>query len=71
MITEIIYKFKNEPSAYRFMNELKHWSKHEVDAHLHRTSECVIVRYECFGSDFNYASSDLDDLAAKHEGTEV
>lgn len=70
MDIHVCYRFENGRDANRFLNELKHWSKHEVSAKLFK-SECLVkISYELYGSEFNYASSDLDDLALKYNGKE-
>lgn len=71
MLTQIQYQFCSHPPAYRFLNELKHWDKHEVRAKLYKNDHSVAVSYRLQSGEFNYVCSDLDDLASKHGGTEV
>ncbi|MDT0593680.1 hypothetical protein [Glaciecola petra] len=67
---QLVYQFNSHADANRFVNELKHWSLHEVKAKLHRASNNVIVKYSFDGKGFDYTSSDLDDLAARYGGHE-
>lgn len=71
MINEIRYKFASASVANRFLNELKHWSKAEVEARLFKASNSVSVSYKYEVGKFDYTCSDLDDLASQHEGTEI
>ena len=71
MITEIRYQFSNEPAANRFLNELKHWSLHDVKARLNKRASQVKVSYEFDGRGFDYTCSDLDSLASQYGGSEV
>ncbi|MGJ8674572.1 MAG: hypothetical protein ACSHWP_01375 [Pseudoalteromonas sp.] len=71
MINEIRYQFASASVANRFLNELKHWSKADVQAKLFKASNSVSVSYEYEVGKFDYTCSDLDDLASQHEGTEI
>ena len=71
MINEIRYQFTSASVANRFLNELKHWSKADVQAKLFKASNSVAVSYEYEVGKFDYTCSDLDDLASQHEGTEI
>ena len=71
MINEIHFQFASAPEAYRFLNELTHWSKAEVTAKLFKSSSSVSVSYEVDSSGFDYTISDLDDLAQQYGGEEI
>lgn len=71
MITYIQYQFSNEATAYRFLNELKHWSLHDVKARLFKQSNTVQVSYEYDSKGFDTTCSDLDELAAYYNGVEI
>lgn len=71
MITHVVYKFTSAPQANRFLNELQHWSLHEVKAKLYKQSSEVGVSYEYETKGFDYTSSDLDDLARTYGGQEI
>lgn len=71
MINEIAYQFASAPVAYRFLNELKHWSLHDVKARLYKGDNTVKVSYEFDTRDFDYTCSDLDALAGQYGGQEV
>lgn len=70
MLNQIAYKFPHHSGANRFLNELRHWSKHDVKAKLHRQSSSVLVSYEINLGGFDYTCSDLDELAARYQGSE-
>ncbi len=70
MINSISYQFPNHIQANRFLNELSHWSEHEVKAKLYERRDKVRVSYELTSNSFDYTASDLDDLANKYEGFE-
>lgn len=70
MINSISYQFPSHIQANRFLNELTHWSEHDVKAKLFEKREKVKVSYEVASSGFDYTASDLDDLANKYQGVE-
>lgn len=67
---QLVYQFPTHTHANRFLNELKHWSLHRVKARLHKASFNVIVKYVYDDQDFDYTSSDLDELAKQYGGAE-
>ena len=71
MENQLIYRFPSSQIANRFLNSLKHWSVARVDAKLWGGSDTVKVSYEYSNTGFDRTSSELDDLAARYEGTEV
>ena len=71
MINEIRYQFSTSSIANRFLNELKHWSKADVNAKLFKASYSVAVSYEYEVGKFDYTCSDLDDLASLHGGIKI
>ncbi len=71
MENQIIYQFASAQVANRFLNTLKNWSVATVNAKLYRGADKVKVSYEYSDSGFDRTCAELDDLAARHEGTEV
>lgn len=71
MKSDITYKFRNATDANRFVNELKHWHKHEVQAKLYKKESIVKVSYDMSGKQFSYVSSDLDELASHYLASEI
>lgn len=71
MHVQIAYQFDTEQDAYRFLNALRHWPVAEVDARFHCGTDSVKVSYEYASSGFDATSSELDDLAASHNGREI
>ena len=71
MVSQISYQFSSASDANRFLNELKHWSLHEVKAKLYKRSDSVTVKYDFDGKGFDYTCSDLDDLANRYCGVEI
>ena len=71
MQVQIAYQFDSEQDAYRFLNSLKHWPVAEVDARFYRGADSVKVSYEYAAGGFDATSSELDDLAARHNGREI
>lgn len=71
MVSQISYQFNNASEANRFLNELTHWTLHDVKAKLYKRSDSVTVKYEFDGRGFDYTCSDLDDLAGRYDGVEI
>ncbi|MCH8537356.1 MAG: hypothetical protein LAT66_06235 [Alkalimonas sp.] len=68
---EIRYRFATAQVAYRFANELKHWPVADVKTSLLQGGSAVKVSYRFDGIGFDYTCAELDDLAAKHGGSEM
>lgn len=68
---EIRYRFSTAQIANRFASELKHWPVADVKTSLLDGGLAVKVRYQFDGTGFDYTCAELDDMAAKHGGTET
>ncbi|SEA50865.1 hypothetical protein [Alkalimonas amylolytica] len=71
MTNDIRYRFATAQIAYRFLNELKHWPVADVKTSLLDGGLVVKVRYQFDGNGFDYTLAELDEMAAKHGGSET
>lgn len=71
MQVQVAYGFANAQEAYRFLNELKHWSVKDVNARFFRDNTSVQVSYQLDGFGFDSTAAELDDLAASYGGREL
>lgn len=71
MQNKIFYQFPSAQAANRFLNEINAPQSPDIKAKLFRGSDKVEVKYVYADSGFDRTSSDLDDLAAKYDGTEI
>lgn len=71
MENHIIYRFASAQVANRFLNTLKNWPVADVNAKLYRGSDKVRVSYEYNDGGFDTTCSELDDLASRHDGSEI
>jgi len=71
MNNQVEYCFDDEPTAYRFLNTVSGWGRNGVSVKYGRSSFHVKISYEVKVGAFDSTLSDLDDLAAMHQGQEV
>lgn len=71
MLSQVEYRFSDEPTAYRFLNTVSGWGRDSVRVKYGRSSLHVKIAYEIKTGQFDSILSDLDDLAAYHNGSEV
>jgi len=71
MKVELAYAFDSTQEAYRFLNELKHWSVKEVKASFYQDNKSVQVSYEFDNLGFDGTAGELDDLASRYGGREL
>lgn len=72
METQILYGFNNSQTADRFLNTLKTGVIRDAKARRYNGGTHIIVSYpEPNNATFHSTCQQLDDLAARFEGTEV
>lgn len=71
MTNDIRYRFATAQIAYRFLNALKHWPVADVKTGLLDGGLVVKVHYQFDGKGFDYTLAELDELAARHGGSET
>ena len=71
MNNEIRYRFHTAQIANRFASELKHWPVADVKTSLLMGGLAVKVSYQFDGSGFDSTCAELDEVAAKHGGSEI
>ena len=71
MQNKIVYQFPSAQVANRFLNEINAPQLAHIKAKLFRGSDKVQVVYTFSDSGFDSTSAELDDIAAKHEGSEL
>ncbi|MEE2024854.1 MULTISPECIES: hypothetical protein [Alkalimonas] len=71
MTNDICYRFPNTQIASRFLHGLKHWPVADVATRLLDGGLVVQVRYQFDDQGFDYTLAELDELAAKHGGSET
>ncbi len=71
MNVDLQFEFPTEQLAYRFLNTVTHFDAEDLTVKFGKSDHHVRVSYRYREGQFDTIASQLDDLAARMDGTEV